>query len=335
MQRDKLDNQIEGQMSIDDLFEPPERLFAVSKIFARARKNMTLAEQKTFVYALSRIRFKEKAKSNIVYLDKKVLAGILGVDADSDHLSANINRVIKNLPIHSFIEIDNADRKFYDSGTVVTRVTMGERNLVRIKFEDEYLSLFTGLDSDYLTMWSSDIFGMKNIRSVQFYELLRQETDTRKHINSIALGVKAIKEMFNIPREGKGSYMREKGGFNRTEFEKKVIDTVCEDLQKTKMIQLVLLPGSGKPYEKIRNGKRIDGYRFYWTYTSHPGVATAAEVAQLQERIDRDPEVLKVAKDIVKGGKKKNKNSFNNFTSREITDDLIRKLEQADMGEGE
>lgn len=38
MGTDEFDLQIEGQMSIEDLFEPPERLFAVSRIFARARK---------------------------------------------------------------------------------------------------------------------------------------------------------------------------------------------------------------------------------------------------------------------------------------------------------
>lgn len=325
MQKELLDNQIEGQMTIDDLFEPPERLFAVSKIFARARKNMTLAEQKTFVYALSQVKFKEKAKSNVVYLDKKVLANVLGAATDSGHITASVRRAIKDLPKNSFIEIDDDDRELYDSGTIITRVTMGKKNVVRIKFEDEYLSLFTGLDSDYLTMWSSDIFGMKNIRSVQFYELLRQETDTRKRINSIALGVKAIKEMFDIPKEGKGSYMREKGGFNRTEFEKKVIDTVCDDLQKTKMIQLVLLPGSGKPYEKIRNGKRIDGYRFFWTYTSHPGITSAAEPAHIQEGTDQEePKTKSVAKG------RKRKNSFNNFKQREYDfEELERQLLQA------
>ena len=337
MERDKLDNQIEGQMDIYDLGDPPERLFAVSKIFARARKNMTLAEQKTFVYALSQMKFKEKANSNIVYLDKKMLARILGVNADSDHLSANINRVIKDLPIHSFIQIADEDRKLYDNGTVITRVTVRERNLVRIKFEEEYLSLFTGLDNNYLTMWSSDIFGMKNIRAVQFYELLRQETDTRKSVNSISLGVKAIKEMFGIPADGKGSYMRERGGFNRTEFEKKVIDPICEDLMKTKMIQLVVRTEDGKPYEKIKRGRKVDGYKFYWAYTSHPAVLPAQEVARIQERIDEDPRVLKVAKDIISGEKKRsekeeqgNKNRFNNFQQREYDETVFRKLAQLD-----
>ena len=326
MSKDKLDSQIEGQMTIEEYLNPPERLFAVSRIFARARKNMSLAEQKTFVYALSQIKFKEKAASNVVYLDKKVLARILGVTADPDHLSVNIHRLIKDLSTHSTIEIADQDRKFYDNGTVVTRVTMRETNVVRIKFEEEYLPLFTGLDNNYLTMWSSDIFRMKSIRSVQFYELLRQETDTRRAVNSIALGTKAIKDMFGIPKEGKGSYMREKGGFNRTQFEKKVIDPICADLQKTRMIRLVIQP-DGRPYEKVKRGNKVDGYRFFWSYTSHPAVAAASEVLELQERVDKNPQIMKVARDIVDGKPKKEERGF--FAAKENMHsvDQLRELE--------
>lgn len=336
MGNDKLDSEIDGQMSIEDLLDPNEKLIAVSEIFARARKNMTLAEQKTFTYALSQVRFKEKAKTNIVYLDKKKLAKILGIEADPKHISRNIHRAIRELAPHSFIEIADEDKDLYDDGTVVTRITMRERNLVRVKFESEYLPLFTELDSGYLTMWSSDIFGLKNIRSLQFYELLRQKTDVKKSVNSISLGIKHIKEMFNIPKDGKGSYMREKGGFNRTEFEKKVIDIICNDLQKTKMIQLVVNP-DGKAYEKVKNGRKIDGYRFTWTFSKYPAVASANEVKQIQDRVDKDPEILKVAKDIIKGDSKKkertgasSKNGFNNFQQRQYGNDIFQKLAQVD-----
>lgn len=307
MSKDKLDNQTEGQISIADLYDPPERLCAVSRIFARARKNMSLAEQKTFVYALSQLDFKETAKTNVIYLDKKTLAEIVGVHSDTDHLSVDLYDNIKYLPQHSQIQIVDPARDYYDSGLIVTRVTM-LKNRVKIKLEEDYLPLFTGLTTNYITLWSTDIFNMTSKRSVQFYEYLRQITDTRKDVNDVGLGVKAIKEMFDIPKDGKGSYMRDKGGFNRSEFERKVIDPICEDLSKCKMISLVIQP-DGKYYEKIKRGNRVDGYRFYWTYTSHPAVASAAEVKEIQERVDKNPQVLKVAKDIVKGDKKQKKAS--------------------------
>lgn len=329
---DEFESQIDGQLSIDDAVNPNDRLFAVHRIFARARKDMSLAEQKAFVYALSSLKFKEEAKTNYVYMDKKALGRALGIESDPDHLSVNLYRALKDLPKHSYIDIALEDKDYYESGVIITRLAMF-KNVVRIKFEPEYLKLFTGLSSNYITMWSSDIFQMTSNRTVRFYEELRQLTYNKNDINQHGWSTRKLKEMFNIPKDGKGSYMRQNGHFDRTSFERYVIDPLCDDLKNCKMINLVMQP-DGKYYEKVKNGTRVDGYRFYWTFTSHPGVATAAEVHELQERVDKDPELLKVAKDIVKGEKKRKKranapdqNPFNQFEQNTYDfDELEREI---------
>lgn len=319
MGRDKFDSQIEGQITLEEVLGPPQRLIAVSMVFARARKEMSLAEQKTFVYALAQLRFKEEAKTLYVRLDKKKLANVLGIHSDPDHLSVDVFDNIKELPRHSYIEFADRDRDFYTSGLLVTSI-VSFKNIVRLRFNEDYISLFTGLSTQYITLWSEDIFRMTSKRSVQFYEFLRQNTDTRQRVQDIGLGVKALKDMFSIPKAGKGSYMRSKGGFNRTEFEKKVIEPLCEDLKNCKMIQLILQQ-NGKYYEKVKRGNRVEGYRFYWTFSAYPAVADASEIREIQEKIDKDPKVLKVAKDIIEGEKRtkkrvKKENTFNNFEQR-------------------
>ena len=324
---DDFDNQIDGQLTLEDMFSPPERMVAVSNIFARARKQMNLAEQKTFVFALSLLRWTvaPDQQPNVVKIKKKELAAALGYKSNPSDLSQNMWQEIKGLAQHSYIEIADHDRGIYDSGMFITRISMRKNtDYIRIKFEDEYFGLFTGLGRDYITMWSADIFKMTSKRSVQFYELLRQMSFDRyevgKNVYSYGWGIKAFKEMFDIPKEGKGSYMRDKDGFDRANFERYVIDPLCEDLMKTKMIQLVVQP-DGKPYEKVKNGNRVQGYRFFWTYSAHPAVASASEVKAITERVDKDPQVLKVAKDVVAGkGKPKRKKSqkpaFKNFEQR-------------------
>lgn len=321
---DRSDMEIEGQMSIYDIFQPPERLIAVSRIFARAKKEMSLAEQKTFAYALSEMRFTEPAKTNYVRLDKKKLANIIGIHSDPDHLSVDLFENIKDLPVHSRIRIAKRDLDLYADGFVITGV-ISFKNIVRIRFNEDFMPLFTDLSTNYITMWSQDIFAMSSKRSVQFYEYLRQITDTRQGTNEVLLGIKALKEMFDIPKEGKGSYMRSKGGFDRVNFEKYVIAPLCEDLKKCKMINL-LVQSDGKYYEKVKRGRFVEGYRFYWAYTSHPGVATAQEVHELQDRVDKNPQILKIAKDVAKGEKKpkksKKQNAFNNFEQRKYDKNL-------------
>lgn len=257
------------QMTIEELYEVEIKpnLFAVSRIFAEAHKQMNLAEYKVFTLGLSRIDWTQPCPDTI-YFDKKELASVIGIQSDIDHLSQDLKRAIGQMPKHSFIEFNERGKDFYVSGNFVRTIAMF-KNVVRLKIEDEFLGLFGNLDakkevSKYITMWSGDVFRMKSERAVLFYELLRDNSDTREAINSGTVGIKKFKEMFDIPKDGKGSYMREKGGFNRTEFERKVIDPLCDELLKTEMITLILTP-EGKYYEKIKNGNRVIAYKFYWT----------------------------------------------------------------------
>lgn len=308
------DYECDGQLSIDDILECniPEELIGVSKIFARAKKEMSLAEYKTFVYSLTKFRFKECNKP-FIYLDKKILGEVLGIHSDNNHLSQDIFDNIKELPKHSFIEISDRDKGIFDSGCIITRIT-SLKNQFRIKYDDEYLKLFSNLqDGEYITLWSSDILSMKSSRSIDFYEYLREHTDTRDAVNKGIISIKLIKEMFNIPKEGKGSYMREKGGFDRANFEKRVIDPLFEDLANCKMITPVK-QANGKYFEKVKKGNRVIGYCFFWTYSAYPRVASANEVKEIKECVDKNPEVLKVAKDIVNGQKKEKKTKKNSFT---------------------
>ncbi|MCR4746009.1 MAG: replication initiation protein [Lachnospiraceae bacterium] len=330
------DNEMEGQVSIFDLYEPPERMVAVSNIFARARKQMSLAEQKTFVLALSHLEWTKDPteQSNVVHLDKKTLQSVLGYTSDSTDISEHMWREIKDLAPHSHIDIADRDKGIYDSGMIITRISRRKNwDYYRVKFEEEYFPLFTGLGNKYITMWSMDIFKMTSKRSVQFYELLRQMSfdkyEVGNNLYTYGWGIKAIKEMFDIPKDGKGSYMRspKNGGFNRAAFEKYVIEPLCEDLAKCKMIQLVIQP-NGKPYEKVKKGNRVAGYQFYWTFSQRPAVAEAHEVKAIADRVEKNPQILKVAKDIVDGkkSKKPKKSQFHNFPQRDYNYEELEKI---------
>lgn len=283
-------------------------LFAVSRIFAEARKRMNLPEYKAFTMALTSVKWQDSCP-DVLYLDKKEVAKVVGIHSDPDHLSENLKRSIGQLPIHSFLEFSDKDKDIYVNGCFVATIAF-YKNRVRLRLNPDYLPLFGNLDKNYITMWSSDVYKLRSERSVKFYELLRENSDTRLDVNVGTVGIKFLKELFDIPKDGEGSYMRSKknGGFNRTAFEKYVIDPICEDLCHTDMIHLIPQP-DGKYYEKIKRGNRVIAYKFFWTISTHPGVATAKEVKEIQDRVDKDPEVLKVAKDIVKGtkggGKKK------------------------------
>ena len=314
------------QMTIEELLDNGSKikpnLFAVSRVFSQARKQMNMAEFKAFSLALSSVRWKEPCP-DVLYLDKKTVANIVGVTSDSDHLSQDLKRSIGDLPAHSFLKFSDKDSGEWVNGCFINTMAF-YKNRVRIRMNPDFLGLFGNLDNNFITLWSTDIYNMTSERSIKLYETLRENTDTRKDVQQGELGIKAFKEMFNIPKEGDGSYMRckEHGGFNRDAFEKYVINPAFADLSKTDMIRIILQP-DGKFYEKVYRGRRVIAYRFFWTFSSHPRVATAAEVKDIRETIDADARVLKIAKDIVSSKQKKKSNgakksTFNTYSHEEI-----------------
>ena len=328
---DNFDYEAEGQMTIEDYLNPMNSMVAVADIFARAKKQMNVFEYKTFIRALAEVKWTEKM-DNIIYLDKKELADYCGVHSDIDHLSQHLWDKVGELARNSYITIKIPDRQIYDSGCFINRITM-LKNRVRIKFDDEYLLLFSQLKSgEYITLWADDFLQMDNSkngqRAMTLYEDLRLHSDTRQ-TNVRGYGIKAFKEMWNIPKEGKGSYMLKNGHFDRPKFEQKVIEPVLENLAKCRMINLLTQP-DGKLYEKVKQGNKVMGYRLYWTISDRPAIASAKEVKEIEESVTKNPEILKVAKDIVQGQKKqkttKKKSDFNNFNQRKYDYDELEKL---------
>lgn len=309
MKYDNFDEEFEGQMSIDDLYPEPKGMFAVSEVFVRARKQMTSVEYKAFVYALSHIDWTNSLPRSIE-MDKKKLAQAIGIEGDANHLAQHLFKALKDISVHSYTEFKDQDQGLYISGTVINTLILKQRNKAILDINPRYAKLFSELSSDYLTMWSYDIFRLKSERSITFYEHLRAHSDTTKQCQK-GFGVKALKELLNLSPD---SYMRPKSGFNRSQFESRVLEPLCEDMAKCEMIQLVVNP-DGKYYEKVKDGKKVLGYRFYWTVSDRPRIVNAGEIKELRDNIAKDPKTLKIAKDISLGKKKSKKkdNKFNNF----------------------
>ncbi len=316
------DYQVDGQYSIYDIFEeqqPSSSIIAVSRIFAKAIKHMSTYEWKAFVSALTMIKWKEKNR-HIVVFDKESLAERIGLNTDSNHLNRDLKEKLGNLTNDSFIAFDKNDEEGgWVNGNFISVVDCSKRGLIAIHFTPYYMPLFQQLtvENNYITLWADDIFKLSNENAILFYEELRLHTDVKKKTTTMQLSTRKLKELFKMPKTGKGSYTRANGKFNRPEWEKYVLDVVCEDMMKCSMITLCI-GENGRLYRKIKNDNgRVLGYEFEWSYSKYPRVATANEVQELNQ----DPKDLKMLKDIKKGKKKPDKvakkNNFNNFPQNE------------------
>ncbi len=283
-------------MATENKSKKDSGLVGVSNVFVRGNKNrITLNQYKTLIYALSQIKWTQDS-SEYIYVKKKDLALVLGLHSDPRHLSGDLFNEIKDLPTKSHLEISAKDLDMYVSGVLISDVTRQGDNF-RIHINPTYMPLFTNLQKDYITLYAQDIYGMNSLKSTALYERLRLSSDTRVE-NTRIFSTKELKTLFNLPKAGRGSYMRANGGFDRSNFEKKVLDVVCEDLAGCKMI--TLKKQGDKFYKKIVDGK-VMGYEFVWTVSDRPNVATGEEI----QKVTENPVILKIANDMLNKTKPK------------------------------
>ena len=318
--------EVDGQMTIDEWLyaEPPAEVIGVSKVFARAKKKMSLAEFKTFIYCLCHVRWKEETMPEAVCLDKRTLSKIIDVSDDPAHLSRNLKMNIGDIVEHSVVVFSAKDRVKWKKGAMVTDIALDESGIVRVWLNQNYKGLFCGLDKDFILIWSNDVFQMHAERSILLYEFLRLHCDTRV-TNVRIFSVDQLREIFDIPSTGAGSYMRKDGRFDRHAFETKVLDPVCKDILECQMVQLVKENGEDKPYRRIKRGRKLLGYEFVWEVSNRPRIADAHTTQETRHLIEKNPKVMKIAVDAAAGIKHASASSRprsqNQFTDMEERSD--------------
>lgn len=295
-------------------------LVAFSKSLARAKKDMGFYGRKMFFCVLEKISWNAE-NSNIVELDKKEVIEKLGIKTDANHRSKILRDVSSELR-HCEIKFNGEDKENWEDGWLITTV-QSTRSKLAITINSEYMPLLQNLgkNRDYITLWANDVYMFQSDRSYILYEYFRLHSDTRK-TNTVTLSTKQIKELFDIPQNAYMHHDKKKNvdTFDRANFEKKVIDVVCEDLSKTQMIGLCLDKNTKKFYRKKKNGRIVAGYEFTFTINNAPALGNAKEIID----IETDHEIIKIAKDIKKNRakesfiksknqEKKSKNKFNEF----------------------
>lgn len=239
-----------------------KNLIAVSKVFARAQKQMNAAEFKTFIAALTKIKFTESNNSNIVTLDKRKLAKLCGFESDDGHLTSDFKRAIDKLPSNSFVRFSIKDTGEWVNGVMIDQIGY-VRGQIIVRFNHDYMPLFEDLVDNFITFLPSDIFQMKSSRTMIFYENLRLHSDTRKSVCTKTFSIDYLKELFDIPNTDKGSYVNKESKLDVGNFEKHIIQPLISDIEHCKMIKLIVNQ-DGKCYKKIKEYGKVVGFSFAW-----------------------------------------------------------------------
>ena len=306
-------------------------LIAISNTLARAKDGMTMQERKLMCIYLSKIEWKNLKNDLQIWVDKREIMELLGSKMDTTDQSAYLRKLAQNMVHHSELHFDSVDKDEWEDMPLFTR-RKSTKNKLMIEIYQGAVDLIMGLNCEYITLFLADILKLdSNIngdRAYKLYEYLRLHSDTRR-VNSRIISTRQFKELFDIPKDGKNSYIRKDGTFDRSNFEKKVIEPVLEMVAKCNH---VVLHNYGKDkkgniiyYNKIRKHNIVQGYELTYSINKYPRKIKRETILDIQEK----PELLKVAQDVIDSKKKQTEpkqNKFINFQQREYDIDELERL---------
>lgn len=313
-------------------------LVAISNTLARAKDGMTMQERKLMCIFLSKIEWKNLSKNLQICVDKHEIMELLGSKMDTTDQSTYLRKLAQNMVHHSELHFDSTDKDEWEDMPLFTR-RKSTKNKLMIEIYQGAVDLIMGLNCEYITLFLSDILNFdSNIdgnRAYKLYEYLRLHSDTRR-MNSRIISTKGFKQLFDIPKDGKNSYMRKDGTFDRSNFEKKVVEPVLAMVGKCNH---VVLHNYGKDkngkviyFRKVKEHNIVKGYELTYSINKYPRAIKRETLIDVQAK----PDVLKVAQDIMENNKKKasepKKNKFNDFGQHDYDyDELERELLMRDL----
>lgn len=286
-------------------------LIAISKTLARAKDGMSMQEKKLMAICLSKIEWKNVANNLEIWMDKEEIMELLGSTIDSSDRSTYLRKLAQETVRHSELHFSGEDKDEWEDMPLFTR-RKSTKNQLMMELYQGAADLVQGLECEYITLFLRDILrfdsNIDGLRAYTLYEHLRMNSDNRR-TNTRIISTKEFKELFNIPKDGKGSYMqydakKGKNVFNRSNFEKYVIEPVLKMLSSCEHV--VLHERGQKPngeriyYTKIKKHGLVQGYELMYTINKYPRAVKPETIIDVQE----NPVDLKIAQDVKEGKKK-------------------------------
>lgn len=229
-----------------------------SKVLARAKKDLNLAEYKIFILALSKISQLSVNNNLIVSMTLQEITEATGISTDANHAKERLKAVGRKLVKGSYVEFDKKDGG-WGNGNLIAATDYSNK-VFALRFDELARPLIEGLQAtkNYITILAEDIYGFDSEYSYLLYEHLRLYSDTRI-TNTRILTDSELKKIFKLSDD---AYVFN-GHFDRWIFEKRIMKKIDNDL---KSCRLITFEKQGDfIFEKVKDDKGfIIGYKFIY-----------------------------------------------------------------------
>lgn len=193
---------------------------------ARKQTRWNVTENKLFICALSQIN--QIDEDGWVCLNKSDVVNTLRLGAG--HTGSELRKQCQSMAGKSWIQFGNDEN--WDDGFLINRIKSDKKEIY-VKFDKAYINYLKEVGRQWTAFQIGDISLFKSKYSIVLFQYLRSWYNPKYPINSQAVSLIKMKEIFNIED---GQYVRKsgpnKGKFDTSNFKKRSIDRAVTEINE-------------------------------------------------------------------------------------------------------
>lgn len=242
------------------------RDFALVHLVTSGYVEWSSLQRKLFAVVLGEIDWTKSGNSNIIEITAEEIAEKIDWDLGNNirKIKEMLNDNLHAMARTSYISIDDP----YTGEKITRNLIVGVRTNstgATVEIDSKFLPHFENLyklsaneKKSFITFMQPDLLSFDSSFSYPLFMRLRSCGKSGGAINEYSMTTRQLKELFGL---GEEAYVRKDGHFDRTNFEKFVINPAIVDINKSETI--TILPWEdGKLFAKEKVRGKVVGYKF-------------------------------------------------------------------------
>lgn len=248
------------------------RTFARAKVECTGMKRWSCQQNKLFELVLSKIDWKTGNNPNSIELFPSDIIEAIGWDIDENNISSMMSQIKQefvDMGKSSWITVSNPYTRVSVSDVLIIHVENDGR-VIKVGLNPHFMPHFERLYNmaedcgiTFILFLANELFAFKSKYSLPLLMELRSCGKTGNAINQHEMTTAQLKKLFGMSEEDYTVFEKQKGKvkFDRSKFEKRVLDRALAEINNTNMINLI--PGEeGNYYTKVKENNQVKKYVF-------------------------------------------------------------------------
>ncbi len=175
------------------------KVVKANEIIQKAKFDLSLLEQKTFCYAVSKIKPTDTPDTWYIFSINDYCQ-VCGINKNSGKTIEEVKTALKGLRDRSFYLV-NLDGDHETVGWLDKAIVSPRNGKIRIRFDETMQKYLVGLSENYTQYSLLCILPMRSAYSIRLYELLKSYLGNKKRYCNKEFNVNDLKEKIQAPYE--------------------------------------------------------------------------------------------------------------------------------------